>query len=111
MISETETSKIKEQQYFQINIILDISTNEKDTFYSMAMPQFILSLPIKILLQIIPMFNHWSIMNTTFLEIYNLISLMRVLIVIQATAAHTKYEKTSLVCKNLGVDTNSAFSR
>lgn len=110
MISETETSKKNEQQYFQNNIILDISADEKETFYSMAMPYFILSLPIKVLPQIILMFNCWSIMNTTFLEIYNLISLMRVLIVIQAAAAHTKYEKTRLVCKKLGVDTSSVFS-
>lgn len=77
----------------------------------MTMPQLILSLPIKVLPQIIPMFNHWGIMNTTFLEIYNPVCLMRLLIIIQASAAHTRYERTSLVCKKLGADTKSAFSR
>ena len=74
------------------------------------MLQLILSLATQVLPENIPMFNHGGITNTTFLENSNLIFLMRVLIIIQAIATHNKYERTSLICKKLGVDTNSAFS-
>lgn len=83
----------------------------RQTSYKMIMPQLILSFSIKVLPQIIPMFNHLGIMNTAFLEIYNVICLVRVLIIIQATAAYTEHEKASLTYKKSWVDANSSFSK
>lgn len=69
----------------------------------------LLNLPIKDIPKIIPVFNPWGIINTTFLEICNPICLMRVLIVTRATAAYAKLERASIVFKKFGVGNNFAF--